>query len=54
MSVLKKLDPAFLLSPFLLSPSTYHSGLLANALFPKLYGISAITSCAFLGMWYFL
>lgn len=45
-SVLKNCFPAFLLSPFLLSPSMYHFGLDAYALLPRLYGISAITSCA--------
>ena len=53
-SLLKNPLLAFLLSPLFLSPPLYHDGLLAYAFLPKLYGISAITSCAFLGMWYFL
>ncbi len=52
-SVLKNVFPAFLLSPFLLFPPIYHSGLLPYAFFPMLYGISAITNCAF-GILYLL
>lgn len=43
---------ANLLSPFALSPPLYHIGFDPYASSPMLYGMSAITSCAFDGIPY--